>query len=829
MKSVVTLYYKSLVHQSKNLILDYPNGTSAIESYLTTLQKEEINDFQYVKHSLSVAIKINKNQTALEMIESKDINYVKIQNGEEKACYYFIISKNWKSTETIELVLSMDTLNSFRFNHDYILNDKTLTKRMHKDRFWNRVVSFHVPFDNLIVPITIASIANSLLIAEEVTFSNGTNTETLYNVSFNYITNVLLPDSLKGLWLYDLNQEQSAFINKYRKIINWKIVSIKYNSIIYSYASPVALTSISISFKQIRIIDLKSEDISAPVYKKKEDILYEQKGALTNSFVLYYKNKDNQDDSPIDCYLTSDVYLDFLTQVGDNEIDVNDITNNKIAFVSPWFNGQVTFDIDGQYYEVTQDYYMLRCLGFENSNGTLIVHIYVYQIDAGTGSTYTLISHTTINNPSNVVVATPLEELEVREVDSLNNVYHYTDPDFPFSVSNKTLTLTPLASRVLNPSSTIDKTLSENVKIINLPYCPSQITKDEDKYIIGGMWTYDGTSKFFKLTDFSASFENNVITNVEDILSVYETTLSINVSAKRNILDSKLYHSDYYRPKFVYDSFNRIFSLEQIDYYESIQNREDTNFAFTFVMSRNIVSKFLFRFNYTYKATTEDYPNVVAVARNNEEVLYNSSYLNYVRTGYNYDLKTKERSESAIGVGIGLNFAGFLASIGLSFIPGGQALGVMSAIGTGLGLVNQMVNLAKTTAQNEENIQKKLIETQRQGVSVLNADDYDLLYAYTGNKAKLCTYQVSDRMNKVLDDLFYYCGYSVNEQMIPDTSSRYWFNFVQASLVIEDNSNLNNDIEDDIKEKFEQGVTFLHYHTSFDFKQENENWELNII
>ena len=138
--------------------------------------------------------------------------------------------------------------------------------------------------------------------------------------------------------------------------------------------------------------------------------------------------------------------------------------------------------------------------------------------------------------------------------------------------------------------------------------------------------------------------------------------------------------------------------------------------------------------------------------------------------------------------------------------------------------------MSKTTSQAEENIQRKLQETQMQSVAVLNADDYDLLYEYTLNKAKLCYYEVSPNMQNILDDLFYYGGYLVNEQMIPNISSRYWFNYVQATLILNDSSNLTSEIEDDIKEKFEQGVTFLHYkHSMFDFNQEMENLETFLI
>ena len=117
-----------------------------------------------------------------------------------------------------------------------------------------------------------------------------------------------------------------------------------------------------------------------------------------------------------------------------------------------------------------------------------------------------------------------------------------------------------------------------------------------------------------------------------------------------------------------------------------------------------------------------------------------------------------------------------------------------------------------------------------QSISVLNADDVDLLYEYSGNKAKLCYYKVSDRMAEILDDLFYYCGYITNEQKVPVVNTRYWFNFVQATLVLEETNNLTEEIENDIKSKFESGVTFLHYRQNrFDFKQEMENMERKLI
>ena len=295
----------------------------------------------------------------------------------------------------------------------------------------------------------------------------------------------------------------------------------------------------------------------------------------------------------------------------------------------------------------------------------------------------------------------------------------------------------------------------------------------------------------------------------------------------RTFNDPKLYHSDYYRNKFVYDSFSKVFPLEQLSLSAS---SVDINFTFDFIMSRNIVSKFLFKFNqYKYTHSMEDYEDVLPVSRNNEEVLYSSQYLDYLRSGYNYDLKAKERQQQATGIGIGLNVAGLVTSAFAGALTG-NPIAVGGVIASGIGLASQLVSYAKNTAQNEENIQRKLQETQMQSIAVQNADDYDLLYAYTNNKAKLCLYQCSEKMFSILDNLFYYCGYVVNEQGIPNVSSRRSFNFLQASLEVSATNNLTSEILDDIKEKFENGVTFLHYSfNKFDFAQDKENIELSLL
>ena len=829
MKSTITLFYKSLVNKEKNFVLDDGNGNSRLEQYLSTLQKVVINDFQYIKIQLSLSIKIDMNQTNLEMIDSKDLNYVKIQNGTEKPYYYFVVSKTWRSKETIELVLSMDTLNSFKFNEDYHINSKTLTKRMHKDRF-DHIIKVTLDYTQ-VSSEQFEGLAQDVHLPYEVeVYESGSIVKTIKCYG-------IYKPSQQIIELENISEEDTKYLQSYPNAYFTEIDMVDENLGDVQFFG-IPKSAFTFSYGRIkRKIDLKSEDISCPVYKTKESPL--QESYATIDWSLYYKNSSSDPDSPVDCYLVTSQLLKFNTPSASRVINASDLPDGKIIFICPQYNGQVNFKINGQtksvYTEEEIDIYerwwMYHCLAFRNDNGVLEVLQYIGQQDQGQNIIY--VSGPAITRNASVEFIGSQDTIVGFETDAIASSYNTTQPSniFKASASNYTFTFSSSIIVNLNTKSSIDKTLSENLKIINVPYCPSSFSINNDVITISPLWTYDSTYKFLRLTDLNGRFNNTIVSNVNSILDYFNSRINfINTSLYRKMKDSKLYHSDYFRPKFVYDSFSRVFPLEQINYQQSLYAMSQTSkFEFTFVMSRNIVSKFLFKFNYVYDHSNEDYPNVVAVARNNEEVLYSSSYLNYIRTGYNYDLKAKERSETASAIGIGLNIAGLIASIGLSFVPGGQAIGVAGVVASGLGIANQLVNYAKTVSQNEENIQRKLQESNRQAVSVLNADDYDLLYEYSSNKAKLCLYEVSPKMQEVLDDLFYYAGYIVNEQMVPVINSRYWFNFVQASLIIDDSSNLTSEIEDDIKEKFEQGVTFLHYHNKFDFKQEMENWETSLL
>lgn len=818
--ATLTLYYKSLLNKDKNFILDDPNnGKSKIETYLATLQKETITGFQYVKHAVSLTIKINKNQQALNMgQDAEDLNYIKIQNDGENPKYYFIVGKNWKAEESVELVLNMDTLNSFEFNKDYQLNEKTMVKREHRDRFEKYpTITFEA--------------------THYVSVSDNPNTFRHTDLNLSQASSV----ELSVVFVSETNPGQSHLRDYYLQTINgvqylvYRIDTISYNQV-----------TIRVTYKihsYYRKIDLKSEEINCPVYKYDEDAIFEQEGRSAINFSLFYRNRTTDANAPVDCYLLPDVGVSAVYQTSDGKVNPENTPSNGdyIIFWSAQANG-FSINVNGTTYPIN------KSTGWAWGSFVNYKLIAVRRIDGNTIEVYQAnMEYKNLFFPAIPVfsgawqkiytgayiqVETLQDTMGTRKVSSLPNAQTWclsVVGDYSNLGSNFDVNFGTTATATILSVANIDKTDSKNIKIIDVPYCPSSYELDNsNNLVLPSLWNLDTDNYMMKLRNLNARFENDITSGSRNVLFDFIQNIPAGdiTTMKRFLKDSKLYHSDYFRTKFVYDSFSKTFELEKIDF---IPNKDESNFfQFRFVMSRNIVSKFLFKFLYKYKVAVEDYENIVAVSRNNEEVLYNSQYLNYIRTGYNYDLKAKERQDTSSAVGIGLSALGMVASIVIA-IATENPLPLAGAVAGAIGLVDQTANYAKQTAQNEENIQRKLQEAQQQAVSVMNADDVDLLFEYSGNKAKLCYYKASDRMMEILDDLFYYGGYISNVQKVPYVRSRYWFNYLQASLVLEETNNLTEEIEQDIKQKFETGVTFLHYRNKFDFKQEMENIETKLL
>lgn len=604
-----------------------------------------------------------------------------------------------------------------------------------------------------------------------------------------------------------------------------------------------------------RVVDLVSEGINAPLYKTREQ---EIRDKVDTTWSLMYKNKDAIDPTefnqvnPVDCYLMPNEEQNVIYAQTNKVLNPSDIPSGTQYWMFNPNRQSVSFKgSNGVLY--TMGFFTSRShlnnfdgISLHNDGGTielrkvryyvgldLEIHHETTQIVTG------LTSVEVLNTPPLLEYlycpnSLPVDWDELYEED---DGYEFRDLDWS----------TQQTTSIINDSF-IDRTDSKTIKIINLPYCPTQyqiIEQNGVDYItFAPNWEIITLDKALKLKEENQRFLNTIKIDsngnpfnvmVIDWTSEPEEIPSPN-QLRKDYMESKIYHSDYYAPKFVYDSFNLTFRCEWLNFDEYWDTRDVSDeydglgFDMNFVMTRNIVSKFLFLFpQYITKYSQIDYDNVVAVARNNEEVLYTSQYINYIRSGYNYDIKAKQRAEVQMGAGLTASAITSLVGILGGVASQNYALAVTSAIGAGVSFTTQSISYAKSIADMESNIAQKLDDSQRQAISVRNADDLDLLYAYSNNKAKMCSYEVSPTMKQALLDMFYYCGYATQEQKVPNVNTRYWFNFLQCNLVISHTNNIPSEIVDVIIARFSEGVTFLHRHTTWDIEQVKENYESWIL
>lgn len=386
----------------------------------------------------------------------------------------------------------------------------------------------------------------------------------------------------------------------------------------------------------------------------------------------------------------------------------------------------------------------------------------------------------------------------------------------------------------------VDRTDSKIMKIIKLPYSPVKFNYTNGHYDFGDDWQVIGGLLKLKNTAVSKGFSN------EDIYDASLTGYFVNASAidttavRNDYNESKLYNSSFFTYKFVYDSFAKEVKLENIRDYTTV----DITVGINFKMTSTINSRFMFKFDtdggYMYKES--DYEPYLVINRNNEETIYSNDYINYMRTGYNYDQKVRgqQLTMSLAGVGISAASAGFQYAIPqyatqskptLATAKAIKGFSLTSAITTTASAVSGIINGLYNYYQSGQSIEQKQYELQQQATSVIGSDDLDLLSDYNGNRLKIITYKLRPEDEKMIADLFYYTGYRHNKLEKPNLESRYWFNFIQCSPIFnEEGDTPYNDYIDDVKIRYESGVTVYHSHNgSYDWNQELENWEVSIL
>lgn len=848
-------YKRSQLKPDKNWCFDN------IEIYLASLTYYDVSNYQYQRFELDKEIRVDFTQSEQTISSSANkYDYVRISTVVNNApiyYYYFIIKTRQVSESTIAYQLRMDTLNTFKFdstfaNNKYTLSPKTLVKREHKDRMDNSIkyISSEDNFtdDGYIqnTPINDRPLifnVNEFAIGSYSYFFAGwhytiqlldNNNNVVSNYDLKGTLTISVSSSLFSITSTDYATSEAVsfgggidykFILTIKFSVNIGTAMADYNDLVVNDSHPRANPKIVYP----RIIDEYQEGLSTQLFKKNEKTLVDKDD--NNQWYLVYSsaNAINPTDTPSTILVVNPVQVRFYSDKG-YTISTNAAHEVILYASSPaipkWNNtaeyifynpqpapaaGTQYIKINGTTYDL-HDYQNFRAKRTNNSD---LVFSSVSIVDRATLSTISF---------------TNIESITFYGINSIGCEDDWNKKSSMITIGSGTNNY----SGSCTPWNQVDLTDPRLIKAFAFPYAPLEFLEGKDTFedFPEGV-SFSTGDNVIQLTNrnvkfnYQKRFDTDILENA--FIDVSQVNFARGVS--RNIIyESKLFHSDYYQPKFVYDSFAFTFNLEDIDNKSLIEQFEDVSTLYTsYVISSNIQSKFMFQFDsYVLKRSTQNYDNVLCIERNNEKALFNNSFINYVRSGgYSYETKKASSQNAVNGVTTALSIVGSVASFASSGATGGA--GIAAGVGLAIGAAAGIIRSVHTAQEQDRAISQKITQQIMESTSVQGSEDIDILTAFSGNKAKIVEYKLSDIMQTAMWDLFHYCGYATHEQKIPDVTTRLYFNFVQAEIVF-DEYNFNEEIADDIQNKWNEGVTFFHAVSgAYDINQEYENFETSLL
>ena len=800
MATIIKLYYNTGIRPEKNAAIE------GITTFLSAKQSVTIPLNRFIQHDTSLSIKIDSNLltdkytgNVLNPFRNGKPDYCGIKNDQDGAyVYYYVMNKDWTATRTVTLELAIDSLTSFQNAWEF--TDKTVVTREHKDRFINKQVTIG---------------------------------------AFTYLP---------------------------------------------------------------RKLYLDGDNIQPALYNKEEDYIedYEAPG---DWYLMYIANNTSGavegKDYPIDAYLVSGSNISVGSYT--YRLTVSSLDASKVYY----FGGSVIGSFAADDYAVLPDGSKLMLDGIyflkkpQNGNWQLSKAL-------GNGNSKYITSfadHLDFSSIKNLIIA---------PVDCLLS----TLAQMPTSINNsKTGTKAPTktaSSGSVDGIETVDRTDTRILSILKLPYAPVDIIINEEteefqlpaeiEKVSAITWQNQKSNSYLKIkSNYLSAFEKDIMFP-KGFLDYAFMKKSEITDVRKLEAESALYRSDYFQFRFVYDSFSYPLQYELLDenYLKTVYNTQGP-LTIKMVTTSTMNSRFLFDFNnngkgYVYGYKDQDYPYIMNVARNNNVATYNSDYINYIRNGYNYDVKAKNAAvlnaglgiaTGALGTGIGLATGGIGTNIRMGINASKYARGAAIAadlskrvldtadtayrsgfgedakqyLGTGASLadvsqaafkesqrlsnqynptanvlalgqmvngITGIINGVQQIQLTEANFQQKQHAIKQASVSVSGSDDIDLLSYYSKNKMKVERWECSDRMKKALGDLYYYQGYSTQEQKIPTHNNRKWFDFLQCQADIKNTKNLDQKFIDNIKDRLSIGVTYYHnVNGQWDLEQtkgNNEKW-----
>lgn len=822
--STVKLYYtdRNSTYKNWELLPEKLLIVEDIASYLATKTAMTIDNFQYQKCEFEMGINVELAQSYAQPKTSISFKYVSIQNTGEQVHYYFVKKATWRSKTCVRFELVMDVLNTFQEGYDYTWKANTKITREHKDRYtMTKTMTCSIDYS---------------LTASVGTLSEGDRVA-LFNDRGDTVftgTIIFIDSSYANIQIENPTKEEDyiALIEPYLGY-RFDLQRIE-GTIAYISFEPATLQDFNFTTtrKYYRVIDYIPEGINPLLIRKENPYTIERSGILKQNWYLLYRNDNDPDPTeyvnPVECYL-----------IPENETKTDSAYISGRRLIPSWLE-------EGKLYVFRIDSGHSATL----SNGTIMsyeVNHYKRIVLSKTSNKISAVGVDVYGDGNQLHLAWQYDDLEYVSFEAvpvnyavLNDLNGMSGNDFRVLAFPKTFTNSDDENTV-DGIANLDRADAKNIKLIKLPYCPYNLKYTGDTLNIDGSTVWErasfsqsqgGDFNALRLLDSNIKLQGSFTggsANPFLNISVNITDISEDDLRDMDEVDSKLFHSSFYSPTYVYDSFALKVDLEKCDLSYYIDNGVSTN-DIKFTMTKTINSKFMFTLtSYICNKSDVNFYNILPIARNNEEVLYNVPYINFIKTGYNYEIKAKNIQNASNFIGLGMS----AGSVGVALAMPSAPLKAAAVVGALVSMAMSVKSTIVSTIQSEENIKQKLTQYSNQASSVSGSDDVDLMSEYCDNRLKYMVYEPTDNMKSLLNDLFFYAGYSSNRMAIPTHNNRLNFDYLECEASIEAAASIPQECLAELITCFKNGVVYLHKTTratdKWDFEQKYENWENSLL
>lgn len=786
---ILKLYKNTKITPSRNARVD------DIEVYLDSLDGTyESTKFQYQRIDLNMSIKVNMDQKEAQ----GNYDYASIEQ-DGRLFFFFVMKGEQVSRKCVRFELSMDTINSW---WDFMYwNSKTSIQREHMDRYRKK---------------------NDAWIRYIDPYNEGMNPAKDRRISKTNLTDT--GDNSYLIW-----------------ISNGEITPDK--------QSPTPLV---------------------PMYCKNNSFtLASQKQYTTTSAPLYVSSYHTKD-----FYITtSGIGASCSVKIGSDEFILGETRSDGSVlrcFRFIYKSGEAVYDVQSLFYTGDVYPYSFKEASTELKNVTI--------------NTDTC----TIEHDCDFLTYSPLKNSYYDNLTDLNTIDQ---------LSKRNVSIGKIPARVVAPFEELNRSSTNIAKIIKLPFDvgKSQITR----FVPG-----------WNLATFAADVTNGIgVTDVDDSYSLHRyieryvgSSPTVKIGEKFMMdNESKLYSSEFFGFDVTYMNQTFPFLLENVI--------DPSSFSWNYInayVGTGLSTDVRIQFDISNSDYRWNFPNQEYFYINGLEVTqYNSSWINYLRNGYNYDetnRKLSNRNAIVSGVINALNIVPLAGTIQSAYsearsnwineyastytqrrkIEDSTASERFRAIGewddvekrnqlnkqwlrefnpdarnsraaaaaraaanatifpsimkqggigslvlqNGIQAINSAVSSFQSIRSNNLQMQNQLNRMQSSTPTA-----YPSSYDITNNKVELWITAPRDEVRETIAKVFHYTGYSHPVQAVPDFTSRYYFNFVQCDPVFDTPiCTIHPEYEDDIRKRFQAGVTVYHAHDgTYDWNQENENWEVSLI